>query len=58
MPQQSAYVVQRKPQSAYLARAVSQCVFLPQLVEHVCGIKPSIVTQLAGDDLQQQQHPH
>jgi hypothetical protein len=27
-------------------------VFLPQLVEHVCGVKASIVTQLAGDHLQ------
>lgn len=29
-------------------------MFLPQLVEHVCGVKASIVTQLTGDDLQAQ----
>jgi hypothetical protein len=27
-------------------------MFLPQLVQHICGIKAGVVTQLPWDDLQ------
>ena len=28
------------------------CMLLPELIQHISGIKPGVITQLAGNDLQ------